>query len=48
MKYNTSIQTIRPEHHVWTLSNETQVLREGVAKSLNKAMAEIRKAKKEI
>lgn len=45
--FNTAINTIRPSHHVWSLSNEFGVLREGVAKSLTEAMREIRKAKKE-
>lgn len=43
----TSIVTVRPNHHVWTLSGEFQVLREGVAKTLTEAMRELRKAKKE-
>lgn len=49
MKYETSIRTIRPDHHIWGVSNPEipYSLREGVAKSLTEAMREIRKAKKE-
>lgn len=45
----TSINTIRPKHHVWSICREFEigVIREGVAKSLTEAMKEIRKAKKE-
>ena len=48
MKYETSIRTIRSDHHVWGVSNPKipYSLREGVAKSLSEAMREIRKAKK--
>lgn len=50
MKYETSIRTIRHDHHVWGISNPEipYSLREGVAKSLSGAMREIRKAKKQM
>lgn len=49
MKLETSIRTVRPDHHIWGVSNPEipYSLREGVAKSLTEAMREIRKVKKE-
>lgn len=49
MKYETSINTIRPNHHIWSISKEGQigVFREGVAKSLSEAMRQLRDAKKQ-
>ena len=48
MKYIESIQTIRPEHHAWSLSieNEIGVLREGVETSVRKALKAMTAAKK--
>lgn len=47
--FNTAINTIRPNHHVWSISRvgEIGVMREGVAATLSEAMRKIRKAKKE-
>lgn len=44
----TSINTVRPKHHVWSIAcaKSGLVIREGVATSLTAAMREIRKAKK--
>lgn len=48
MKFIESIQTIRPEHHTWSLSieNEIGVLREGVENTVRKALRAMSAAKK--
>lgn len=48
-KYIPSINTIRPDHHVWSLCQEfvSGVIREGVEPTLPKAMKAIQTAKKE-
>ena len=48
-KYIPSINTIRPNHHVWSLCQEfvSGVISEGVEPTLAKAMKAIQTAKKE-
>lgn len=48
-KYIESINTIRPDHHVWSLSQENSigVLREGVENTVRKALKAMTAAKKE-
>ena len=49
LKYLESITTVRPDHHVWSLSAENQigVLREGVETTARKALKAMSAAKKE-
>jgi len=48
IKYDPSINTLSSDRHLWSLCQEgiSGVIREGVAPTLNKAMKEIRAAKK--
>ncbi len=50
MKFIESINTVRPDHHVWSLSAENRigVLREGVETTVRKALKAMSAAKKEI
>lgn len=50
LAYIESINTIRPNHHVWSLSAENTigVLREGVETTARKALKAMSAAKKEI
>jgi hypothetical protein len=48
LKYIESINTVRPNHHVWSLSAENTigVLREGVETTVRKALKAMTAAKK--